>query len=128
MRVSTGQKKSLMLLVLWALYDDYFRKNQVDVLFFPTTPVSAIPIDLLRGSSSLSINGGAPVDAFSSIARNTEPGSNAGLPGLSLPVGLTPAGLPVGMEIDGPVGSDARLLSIGLSIDALFGSLPEPKL
>jgi Asp-tRNA(Asn)/Glu-tRNA(Gln) amidotransferase A subunit family amidase/monoamine oxidase len=113
---------------LCALYDDYFRKNQVDVLFFPTTPVSAIPIDLLRGSSSLSINGGAPVDVFSSIARNTEPGSNAGLPGLSLPVGLTPAGLPVGMEIDGPVGSDARLLSIGLSVDALFGSLPEPKL
>jgi len=38
--------------------------------------------------------------------KEQNPGSNAGLPGLSLYAGLTPGGLPVGLEIDGPVGSD----------------------
>ena len=60
------------------------------------------------------------------MIRNTDPGSNAGLPGLSLYAGMTPAGLPVGLEIDGPVGSDAKLLAVGLAIEALLGSAPAP--
>ena len=33
----------------------------------------------------------------------------AGLPGLSLPVGLSDAGLPIGMQLIGPVLSEDRL-------------------
>ena len=61
----------------------------------------------------MSINGGAPVPTFDTMIRNTDPGSNAGIPGLSLFAGMTPGGLPVGLEIDGPVGSDAKLLGLG---------------
>ena len=50
----------------------------------------------------------AAVPTFFTFIRNTSPGNNAGIPGLSLPVGLTKAGLPVGMELDGPAGSDPR--------------------
>ena len=65
---------------------------------------------------------------FDTLIRNTDPASNAGLPGLSLFAGMTKAGLPVGLEIDGPLGSDARLLGLGLSIEALLGTAPAPKL
>jgi mandelamide amidase len=47
---------------------------------------------------------------------------------LSLPAGLTAAGLPVGIELDGPVGSDARLIGIGLAFEAVLGTLPPPQL
>jgi mandelamide amidase len=30
------------------------------------------------------------------------------------------------MELDGPAGSDRRLLSIGLALEQLFGRLPPP--
>ena len=40
---------------------------------------------------------------------------------------ITPGGLPVGLEIDGPVGSDAKLLGLGLSIEGILGSAPPPK-
>jgi mandelamide amidase len=43
-----------------------------------------------------------------------------------VPIGRTAAGLPVGLELDGPAGSDRRLLGIGLALEALFGRLPAP--
>jgi len=33
-----------------------------------------------------------------------------------------------GIEIDGPVGSDAKLLGLGMSIEAILGTAPPPKL
>jgi mandelamide amidase len=75
----------------------------------------------------MSINGSKPVPVFDTMIRNTDPGSNAGLPGLSLFAGMTPGGLPVGLEIDGPVGSDTKLLGLGMSIEAILGTAPRPK-
>eukprot|EP01133_Synstelium_polycarpum_P008084 gene8084-9495_t len=111
---------------LQALYRDYFARHRLDVIFFPTTPVCAVAIDGVQGSSVIAVADGAPGDAFTTLIRNTDPASNAGIPGLSLPAGMTAAGLPVGMEIDGLLGSDSRLLAIGLSLEALFGPLPAP--
>ena len=53
--------------------------------------------------------------------------SNAGIPGLTIPAGLgSSSGLPVGISIDGPRGSDQRLLSIGLAIERVLGRTPPP--
>jgi mandelamide amidase len=41
-----------------------------------------------------------------------------------MPAGTTAAGLPVGLELDGPAGSDRRLLEIGLGIESLLRALP----
>jgi Asp-tRNA(Asn)/Glu-tRNA(Gln) amidotransferase A subunit family amidase len=62
------------------------------------------------------------------VIRNTDPGSNAGIPGLSLFAGMTRGGLPVGLEIDGPIGSDAKLLALGLAIESVLGSAPAPRM
>ena len=113
---------------LQKMYEDYFRDNSLDGILFPTTVAPAPPIDAIKGSGEMSINGGAPVPTFDTMIRNTDPGSNAGIPGLSLFAGMTPGGLPVGLEIDGPVGSDAKLLGLGLSIEAILGNAPPPKI
>ena len=113
---------------LQALYADYFASNRLDAMLFPTTILPAVPIDLAAGSGKVSINGGPLVDTFGSFIRNTDPGSNAGIPGLSLPAGMTAGGLPVGLELDGPLGSDLQLMSIALAFEEVLGPLPAPRL
>jgi indoleacetamide hydrolase len=112
---------------LQKLYADYFRDHRLDGILFPTTIAAAPLIDLEKGSGEMSVSGGAPVPVFDTIIRNTDPGSNAGLPGLSLYAGMTASGLPIGLEIDGQVGSDVKLLGLGLSIEAILGTAPAPK-
>jgi indoleacetamide hydrolase len=111
-----------------ALYSRYFADNALDAMWFPTAILAAAPIDAVNGSSTVSIDGGPALPTFNTYIRNTDPGSNAGIPGLSIPAGMTASGLPVGLEIDGPLGSDDRLIGIGLAIEAELGSLPAPLL
>lgn len=111
---------------LRALYKDYFERNRVDAIFFPATPIPAIPIDQKDAFGSVSINGGPPAPVFNTYIQNTDPGATAGLPGLVLPAGRTTSGLPVGMELDGLYGTDKRLIGIGLSIERLIGRIERP--
>jgi indoleacetamide hydrolase len=69
---------------------------------------------------------GVPVSTLSTFIRNLAPGSAAGIPGLSLPAGMTKAGLPVGMAIDAPEKSDHQLLAIGLALETVLPRLPTP--
>jgi mandelamide amidase len=107
------------------LYADYFGANRLEAMMFPTTVAPAVAIDPVAGSGKFMLNG-AQVDTFGTFIRNTDPGSNAGIPGLALPAGMTPGGLPVGLEIDGPLGTDRRLIAIGLAFEAVLGSLRPP--
>ena len=99
------------------LYADTFAKHRLDALVFPT--VTRVAIASNPESSS--------IENFIAYIQNSDPGSDAGLPGLTLPVALGAASrLPVGLEIDGPVGSDRRLISIGMALERVFGRLPPP--
>ena len=100
---------------------------------FPTTIVVAPKIDAVEGSTYTKnytyTSDGKTVgdkDTFGTCIRNTDPCTNAGLPSLSIPAGMTTGGLPVGMEIDGKLGDDSNLLAIGMAIEAVWGSLPAP--
>jgi mandelamide amidase len=104
------------------LYADTFAKNRITALIFPTTPLPAAPI----GDDEATLLNGRKVPTFFTFIQNTDPGSNAGIPGLSIPMARTQAGLPLGLELDGPAGSDRKLLGIGLALENLFGRLPPP--
>jgi len=107
---------------LQRLYAETFKAHGIAALVFPTTPLPAAPV----GDDQTTKLNGADVPTFFTFIQNTDPGSNAGIPGLTVPIGRTAAGLPVGLELDGPAGSDRRLLGIGLALEALFGRLPAP--
>jgi mandelamide amidase len=113
---------------LQRLYAKHFARHRLDGLLFPTSILPACAIDAELGSGTVSIAGGEPMDTLAAYVRNTDPGANAGIPGLSVPVGLTYDGLPVGLEIDGPLGTDEHLLRIGLAMEGLFGRLPGTRL
>jgi mandelamide amidase len=108
-----------------ALYGDYFQNNRLDAMLFPTTVAAAVPIDLAAGSGKFMLNG-TTVDTFATMIRNTDPGSNAGIPGLAMPAGMGPTGLPIGIELDGPLRSDRRLIAIALAFEKVLGRVPAP--
>ena len=105
---------------LQALYADAFARSGVAALVFPTVPCTAPRIG---EDESFLVNGSAH-PTFGTLIRNTDPGSNAALPGLSLPIGLS-QGLPVGLSLDGPSGSDRRLLALGAAIEAALPPMPQ---
>lgn len=107
---------------LQAAYAEAFRSAGVEALLFPTTPLPASPI----GEDETTLLNGRAVSTFHAFIRNCSPASVAGIPGLSLPAGLTANGLPVGLELDGPAGSDRRLLAIGLALEAVLPPTPPP--
>ena len=120
---------------LQKLYKDYFTAQGVECVLFPTTLLAAPKIDAAAGSSSgklpYTVGGVAKQtarDTFGTCIFHTDPCTNAGIPSLSIPAGLTAGGLPVGMEIDGPLGSDANLLAIGMAMEAVWGSVKAPAL
>ncbi len=109
---------------LQAVLEDHFRRHQLAAIIFPTTPMPARPI----GEDETVEVGGQRVPTFFTYIRNTDPASNAALPGLSLPIGLTRDGLPVGIELDAPSGRDHALLAIGLAYEASRPPMPAPPL
>nr|Q09102.1 RecName: Full=Indoleacetamide hydrolase; Short=IAH; AltName: Full=Indole-3-acetamide hydrolase [Rhizobium rhizogenes]AAA22079.1 hydrolase [Rhizobium rhizogenes] len=109
---------------LQAAYHSYFKAHQLDAILFPTAPLTAKPI----GHDLSVIHNGSMTDTFKIFVRNVDPSSNAGLPGLSLPVSLSSNGLPIGMEIDGSASSDERLLAIGLAIEEAIDFRHRPTL
>lgn len=92
-----------------------FRANRLDALVFPTVPRTAPPCD----------TPGEQRRELPAVYPNTDPGSNAGVPGLQLPMGIGAASqLPIGLEVDGPAGSDRRLIAVGLALEAVLSRLP----
>ncbi len=99
-----------------------FKDQRLDAIIFPTTLLPATPI----GADETVDLGGQALPLFPTMVNNTDPGSIAGIPGVTLPAGLTPQGLPVGLALDGPSGSDRRLLSIAQSIESALPPIPKP--
>ncbi len=98
-------------------YNTYFSTHNVDAVIFPTLPLTARPIE---GSLETVEFNGTQAPTFPTYIRNTDPASNAGIPALTIPAGLSAGGFPIGIEIDGPLGSDQRLLAIGVAIEKVL--------
>ena len=107
---------------LQALFSDCFRHNGLDALVVPATPLTAPPIGR---DSTIELNG-SKHPTMATIIRGTDPSSNAGIPSLCVAAGLASNGLPAAICLEGPVGTDRRLLAIGKALQDEIGFLPRP--
>jgi Asp-tRNA(Asn)/Glu-tRNA(Gln) amidotransferase A subunit family amidase len=78
--------------------------ERIDLLAWPTVPAVAPPL----GEPTIELPSGITT-ADAGNARQGVIANLTGIPGVSVPVGLD-AGMPVGLQLLGPWGSDARLL------------------
>ena len=92
---------------------DVIKEIAVDFIITPTVPIPAPRIaPLLEDRSRL-----RPVELL--LLRNTRPMNVWGLPAISVPCGLTSAGLPIGLQISGAPGRDAEVLQIAYAFEQL---------
>jgi len=109
---------------LQASFRDYFVAHKIEAIVFPTTLLPARPIGQ---DKEVELNG-AKVSTVFTYLHNSRPASTAGIPGLSLPVGVTSQGLPVGIEFEMLAGADRKLLGLALAAERVFGRVPPPNL
>jgi aspartyl-tRNA(Asn)/glutamyl-tRNA(Gln) amidotransferase subunit A len=84
--------------------------EQADVLVSPTAPTTAFKLgEKLDDPLAMYLNDVATI-----------PANLAGVPGLSLPSGLSDDGLPVGFQVLAPAKADDRLYRVGAALEALL--------
>lgn len=103
-------------------FADYYSGHRLDALLVPTCCMTARPIG---HDHTVELNG-EQVPTFMSFIRNVDPSANAGVPSISIPIGLSIAGLPIGAMIEGPAGSDRRLLAIAQTLEGVCGPIKPP--
>lgn len=96
-------------------FDEAFEK--VDMLLTPTTPSPAFA----EGEKS-----GDPLEMYlNDIFTVTV--NMAGLPGISVPAGMSQSGLPLGLQLIGKPFDEGNLLKAARVIEQSAGELPEPE-
>lgn len=84
--------------------------ERADVLVSPTAPTTAFKLgEKLDDPLAMYLNDVATI-----------PANLAGVPGLSLPSGLSDDGLPVGFQVLAPAKADDRLYRVGAALEALL--------
>jgi Asp-tRNA(Asn)/Glu-tRNA(Gln) amidotransferase A subunit family amidase len=106
----------------------FFAEHRVAAVISPVVrmPAPQLPQSLTSPGFDVEING-TVVPARVAFARNIAPSSSAGLPSVVLPAGMV-SGLPIGIELDGPVASDRDLLSLALAVERVIHLNLAPKI
>ncbi len=92
-----------------------------DVVLAPVMPTAAFPHDVERPLMERFLDvDGTPVSHLVAMAWCGAVGSVL-VPVVTLPVGTTPAGLPVGVQVIGPFLGDRRLLRVAALLDEAAG-------
>lgn len=102
-------------------YDDYFSANKLDAFVSPTTVLPAIK----RPTGTKTTVAAQEFPTIVAFTLNTFPQALGGVPCISLPSGLTKAGLPVGLEVVATRGNDNKLLDLAASVQAVLPAMPQ---
>jgi aspartyl-tRNA(Asn)/glutamyl-tRNA(Gln) amidotransferase subunit A len=113
--VEAQRVQAVVIAQVRVLFDD------ADVLLCPTVPVPAPRVDEVDPARTDGWRQArAPLSRFTRLFNLT------GLPAISVPVGRTRAGLPIGAQLAAAPGQEARLLSIAAALEAAVGWEPAP--
>ncbi len=94
--------------------------DQVDVIVSPTTQAPPLKLKELED----------PVMAMQAalgMTRNTQPANYFDWCAVTLPMGSDSAGMPLGLQLNGPGNKDARLLAIAVALEALLYPATQPR-
>jgi aspartyl-tRNA(Asn)/glutamyl-tRNA(Gln) amidotransferase subunit A len=90
--------------------------EDVDVLAWPTVPAPPPPIE----DPTLDLPSGRVPADYGNV-RQGGIGNLAGIPGMSVPCGLTAERLPIALQLLGPWGEDERLLDVAELLEQATG-------
>jgi aspartyl-tRNA(Asn)/glutamyl-tRNA(Gln) amidotransferase subunit A len=93
--------------------------ERYDVLVTPTLPIPAF-------EAGVEVPAGSGLRRWTGWTPFTYPFNLTQQPGLSVPCGLTAAGLPVGLQIVGPRHADALVLRVGRAYERARGQVSGP--
>ena len=96
---SDSLKESLLLK---KLYERFLDEHKLDAIIYPTTPIEAKSIDEMRKHQN----------TIHTYYQNTDPGAQAGIPSISLPLCKLSNGRPVGMQLETYEYHDRQLFEI----------------
>jgi amidase len=97
-----------------------------DAILMPVQPVAAIPHDHSTPLTRRTIDVNGTARPYTDLLRWVGVPGEAYLPATVVPVGLTPAGLPVGVQVVGPYLHDRTTLDLASRLLELGGSCPRP--
>lgn len=112
--------------VIRKTYDDLFERNGSTILITPTLGCEAFPHGSIHPHQIADTAIEMPWLDWAGFLYDA---NLAGLPACSIPMGLGDNGLPLGLQILGPAGSDEQVLRVAEAIEALIGwskSIIEP--
>ena len=94
--------------------------DQIDVIASPTTQAPPQKLSELEDPDMA-------MQAAMGMTRNTQPANYFDWCAITLPMGSDSAGLPLGLQLNGPGNNDARLLAIAVTLEDLLCPTAQPK-
>jgi amidase len=88
--------------------------ERADVVLAPTTAQPPLPIGSIDG-----LGGWATDKVIVGACPYAWPWNVLGWPGVNVPAGLTPEGLPIGAQLLGPEGTEARLIGLAAQLEGV---------
>ena len=88
--------------LLRKLYENFLDEHRLDAMIYPTTPIAAKSIEEMRKQ----------VDTIHTYFQNTDPGAQAGIPSISLPLCKGSNGRPIGIQLETYGYHDRQLFEI----------------
>jgi indoleacetamide hydrolase len=107
---------------LQAMYAKYFADNDLTGFIVPATirPASAI------GEDDFTEVDGRRRPVFTTFTHNTGPSSAAGVPCLTMPIGMSRTGLPIAMDVVGPSNTDGDVFALATLCEQSLPTIPPP--
>lgn len=107
-----------------ALWQRHF--EQVDVMLMPVTFTAAFPHDQDRPQPERVIDTPEGPRPYAGQFDWIAPATLSGCPATVVPVGMTASGLPVGLQVMGPMWEDATPITFAGLLARELGSIPRP--
>jgi amidase len=105
-------------------WEEFF--TEWDVILMPVQPLPAIRHDHSQPFGARTIDVDGTERPYTDLLRWVGISGEAYLPSTVVPVGLTPAGLPVGVQVVGPYLHDRTTLHLAARLFELSGGCPRP--